>query len=773
LTDLQGNTLYHFRVSCVGSDSSSGATGDNRFRTLGEEVDTTPPANVTNLYAVSSDSQVALYWQNPPDDDFAGVVIRRSTSYYPSRTQGVLIYDGNGASFLDSGLTNDTLYYYSVFSYDFSGNYASGVGVSGLPHKGKPTTTTPPITPPITPPGVVTPQDLFFRDFIFEQLGKSLPIDSSDQVGASTGYGLTVVLPDAKVITETAKMVLNLGLDGQISSYIFDHDATKQAYVANLPAIANAGRDAVTIVVLDVSDRTLKVVSGWIVFSQPEVKVLPSLPEEITATIYTPLSDLAQTPAGKTVAAASVAIGVVAVVVGTPWWNFWILLQLFFTQPLRFIWFRRGWGTVYNSITKRPVDLALVRLYRTSDNKLMASRVTDKNGRYIFLVDPGEYYLKVEKAGFEFPSALLKHARDDGNFVDLYYGEKIAISGTDRAAIIANIPFDQGDVKMSDQQILHQFSHTRFARRLSWLGPVLAVIYFILYPSLLAGLVVALHLLILWLFSRLGERRHKKSWGVVFDKNRRNPIGKAITRVFSSEYGRMLEFYVTDNQGRYGFLVGDNKYYVTADKPGYSTAQTPPIDLTGQKLEKMVIAQDLPLTKLEQAETPITPIEPSQSSVPTVASTTPSAVEPVSAPSQPAPSTGNNIPPTVSFPKVESQINIPPAVPAEAIPPSTIKREEIKEKIQKDMIKPEKEIKNPQVGEIKNNEDQKTPIELLVESRMQKLREKKAVEPAIQPEVQPEVKSAEPQPAAEVSQPEVKEESTGAKNVNPQENIFG
>jgi hypothetical protein len=514
--------------------------------------------------------------------------------------------------------------------------------------------------------------------------------------------------------------------------------------------MANVGREAATIVVLDASDRTLKVVSGWIVFSQPEVKVLPSLPEEITATIYTPLSNLAQTPAGKTAAAASVAIGVVAVVVGTPWWNFWMLLQLFFTQPLRFIWFRRGWGTVYNSITKRPVDLALIRLYRASDNKLMASRVTDKNGRYIFLVDPGEYYLKVEKAGFEFPSILLKHVRDDGNFVDLYYGEKIAISGTDRAAIIANVPFDQGDVRMSDQQILHQFSRTRFARRLSWLGPALAVIYFILYPSLLAGLVVILHFLVLWLFGRLGERHHKKSWGVVYDKNRRNPIGKAITRVFSSEYGRMLEFYVTDNQGRYGFLVGDNKYYVTADKPGYSTAQTPPIDLTGQKLEKMVIAQDLPLTKLGQAETPAAPAVPSSSlatssqpDISSAAESAPAAATPPASmlPVSPAPP----VPPAPKPPEIDTA---PPVTPEPVTTPMATKEESKTDENQKDIINTEPSTQK--VQEIKINvSDQKMPIELLVESRIQKLREKKAVELATKSETQPEVKPVEPESEVE------------------------
>ena len=47
---------------------------------MGSAPDTTPPANVTNLQASVSASSITLSWTNPTDADFAGVVIRRSTT---------------------------------------------------------------------------------------------------------------------------------------------------------------------------------------------------------------------------------------------------------------------------------------------------------------------------------------------------------------------------------------------------------------------------------------------------------------------------------------------------------------------------------------------------------------------------------------------------------------------------------------------------------------------------------------------------------------------
>jgi hypothetical protein len=121
----------------LGTDKISGV--DNGRYT----IDATPPANVTSFTATAGDSQVALSWINPTSD-FSGVTILRKTGSYPtSVTDGTVIYDSNGTSYTNTGLTNGTVYYYTAYSRDVVVNYSSGAIATATPHD-------------ITPPGSIS-----------------------------------------------------------------------------------------------------------------------------------------------------------------------------------------------------------------------------------------------------------------------------------------------------------------------------------------------------------------------------------------------------------------------------------------------------------------------------------------------------------------------------------------------------------------------------------------------------------------------------------------
>jgi hypothetical protein len=128
LTGLDPNTIYHFRVIATDDSGNTAYSDDHIFQT---RVDTTPPANVMDFDAEATPERtVLLTWTNPPDPDFAGVVIRRSFTGYPAGpTEGEAVFDGNATSWIDSNFTsadyNKTIYY-SIFAYDRLRNYSSG-----------------------------------------------------------------------------------------------------------------------------------------------------------------------------------------------------------------------------------------------------------------------------------------------------------------------------------------------------------------------------------------------------------------------------------------------------------------------------------------------------------------------------------------------------------------------------------------------------------------------------------------------------------------------
>ncbi len=281
---------------------------------------------------------------------------------------------------------------------------------------------------------------------------------------------------------------------------------------------------------------------------------------------------------------------------GIPWWSFLRYLHYLFTEP--FIWlFRRkkkGWGVVYNSITKEPLDLAVVRLYDKNQEKLLKSKVTDRQGRYNFLVDQGEYYLEVGKPKMDFPSEILKNQEEDKRYSDVYTGGIIKIRQGEKGIITANIPLDPEDCRASDREIKRKHFHYNIRRNISVVGPVFSVISFAVSPGWLTAGFLLFHFSLFHLFQRLAEQHNLRNWGIVFNQESTKPINKAIVRIFSPEYDRMLETQITDRHGRYGFFAGNNNYYLTAGKNGYLSFKTDTIDLS-EKKGREVVARDIPL----------------------------------------------------------------------------------------------------------------------------------------------------------------------------------
>lgn len=93
------------------------------------------------------------------------------------------------------------------------------------------------------------------------------------------------------------------------------------------------------------------------------------------------------------------------------------------------------WGTVLNSSNYEPVNLAIVRLFDNSNNKLVETAVTDDNGRFGFFVKPGSYYMTVDKDDFHFPS------KNQAG----YHGEIIEVQSKEEGIIKVNILVDPTD----------------------------------------------------------------------------------------------------------------------------------------------------------------------------------------------------------------------------------------------------------------------------------------------------------------------------------------
>lgn len=287
---------------------------------------------------------------------------------------------------------------------------------------------------------------------------------------------------------------------------------------------------------------------------------------------------------------------VMAAVLPSLWDTAVPLLRFFLFQPFFFFALRKrsAWGEVYDSMKKLPVELAIVRLLDDSTGRVVQTRVTDRAGRYFFLADIGEYRIAVDKDSYTFPSTLLAGVKVDGRLADLYAGETLSAT-EERTFIAPNIPIDPVGVDKTPARILVARRLRRLQYAVVAAGIVVAALSLAIVPAWQVFLILLGHLLLYFLFVRYVLPRAAKGWGVVSDAVSQAPVGRAIARLFSKEYDKLVDTQLTDSKGRYAFLAGPNDYYVVFEKEGYQKRRSRDILLKWGKREPVIVKEDAPL----------------------------------------------------------------------------------------------------------------------------------------------------------------------------------
>ncbi len=260
ITGLLPQTLYYFQITCEDHENYHADSGKQQFITLALP-DTTPPPNVSDLTATPSDQKITLNWINPKASDFFGVRILRSTKFFPiSLSDGETIFDGNATTFVDTGLTNGAKYYYTVFSYDSSGNFSSGAIVYSSPLGFEVKIPPEPELPPeeIAPPEEVPAEigKLTLDDFNFVSGGKNIVKDG--HLEADPESVIEVSLNYDKVPEVLKTIMITLEKDGKNFSFLLKVNAEKTGYGAAFLVPKEPGKYRMTITIIDYKNRVIK-----------------------------------------------------------------------------------------------------------------------------------------------------------------------------------------------------------------------------------------------------------------------------------------------------------------------------------------------------------------------------------------------------------------------------------------------------------------------------------------------------------------------------------
>jgi len=75
---------------------------------------------------------------------------------------------------------------------------------------------------------------------------------------------------------------------------------------------------------------------------------------------------------------------------------------------------------------------------------------------------------------------------------------------------------------------------------------------------------------LLLLAFEIRDYRRQIGWGVVYNAQTKRPLKGVLVKIYDKEYNRLRDSRLTDEKGRFGFIVPVGKYTLDVEKPGFS-----------------------------------------------------------------------------------------------------------------------------------------------------------------------------------------------------------
>ena len=425
---------------------------------------------------------------------------------------------------------------------------------------------TPPITPPATTTGTSTPE-----------VGTStLPLATSTPPDEATttlveekdeATSTTIVVEEDKSFIETITDFFTSDNNSQT-----DNSADNTVTVNNENRRSGGGSHSDTIInnIVDILDVST--------FITDNVAVLGTTTEKIILGAQGALKSPVGNAVTKTITTVGVVGGGVAAsgalaMSGTAVADLFFLPFKLWGILLSVLGLRkrnRPWGTVYDSVTKQPIDPAYVTITNLETKKEETS-ITDLDGRYGFLVNPGRYMITANKTNYIFPSKKLAGKTADALYNNLYFGEEIntIVAG---AVISKNIPmdpvkFDWNEFTKGKKKLMKFYSRREKIMRIvtDWIfriGFGISLISLFLVSAPYNLIIFGLYLVI-YSVRKIGLKQ--RALGSLTDKEG-NPLSFAIVHIFDADLQVQIVSKVANQIGKYYCLVNKGKYYLKIEK---------------------------------------------------------------------------------------------------------------------------------------------------------------------------------------------------------------
>jgi hypothetical protein len=227
--------------------------------------DTNAPANVAFFSAQAIETDVFLNWTMPTEDDFSHIRIVRSHLFFPlDPNDGVVVFEGRATSFQDIGaLVRHGTQYYTIFSYDTTGNRSSGAIAVAEVREGE---IEPPLPPAVATSSATSTVVATIESVMIMQAGKVVPAKGGMFL-IDPSHTFTIKIPyelfpqQLKVITVS---LVHPTEPNKVFSFLLRANADFTYYEATLASLFQAGEYPVSFRVFNVFTNEISSFAGVI-----------------------------------------------------------------------------------------------------------------------------------------------------------------------------------------------------------------------------------------------------------------------------------------------------------------------------------------------------------------------------------------------------------------------------------------------------------------------------------------------------------------------------
>lgn len=201
---------------------------------------------------------------------------------------------------------------------------------------------------------------------------------------------------------------------------------------------------------------------------------------------------------------------------------------------------QKPWGIVYDLKTMNPIAFAVIRLF-DANGSMLKQTVSDLQGRFSFLADPGTYQISVEHSEYNKIFKNINILREDSKIA-----ENIGLVSLEgNKPVIASLRSSLGT----------------FFMRTYWLFGFLGMLFsFIAMITNFEFINVAIFTIYVIQMIMMIALRPKRDFGYVYNALTGERIKGAFIQVQDVTQGRQVDVQMSDEKGRFGFNLDQGEY---------------------------------------------------------------------------------------------------------------------------------------------------------------------------------------------------------------------